>query len=205
MIHIEQIIEDRYKANSYVIINESDCIIIDININTINFIKSNNLTPQFLFLTHEHFDHVQGTAEIKNLFPEMTIVASKITSDLMATSQGNLSFFLDGKGFDEINADIFTDDKNEFIFKDVIIKTYPTPGHTTGGIIIQINKMLFTGDTVLNTKTPTTFPNSSKKQLQESIEFIDSYFDDDIIFYIGHDKPFKKAAWDKNISLKKKI
>lgn len=205
MIHIEQIIEDRYKANSYVIIDESDCIIIDININTIPFIKNNNLIPRFLFLTHEHFDHVKGTSEIKNLFPEITIVASKEASDLMATSQGNLSFFLDGKGFDETHADIFIEDKNEFVFKDIIIKTYPAPGHTSGGIIIHINNMLFTGDTVLNVKTPTTFPNSSKKQLQESIDFIDSNFDDETIFYIGHDKPFKKAVWDKNISLKKKI
>lgn len=201
MFNIEQIIENRHKANSYVIYNNKDCIVVDINLNTLKYIEEKKLNPVFLFLTHEHFDHVQGTSRLKNMFPNMTIVASKTASDLMAKSQGNLSFFLDGKGFQEINADIFTDDKNEFLFEKTVIKTYPAPGHTTGGIFIHIGNILFTGDTILDIKTPTTLPNSSKKQLKESIDFVDSNFSDDTIFYQGHGKPFLKSKWDKNISL----
>lgn len=201
MLNIKQIIENKYKANSYVVIEDNDCIIIDTNINTAAFITENNLTPIFLFLTHEHFDHVKGCTELKNLFPNMQIVASKTASDLMATSQGNLSFFIDGSGFNEIHADIHIEDTNEFLFKNKKITTYNTPGHTTGGIIIHIDNVLFTGDTVLNIKTPTNLPNSSKKQLQESINFIDSMFSDDTIFYQGHGAPFHKSEWDKTVSL----
>lgn len=202
MINIEQIIEIRHKANSYVVFNEKkNCIIVDINLNTLDFIKKENLNPAFLFLTHEHFDHIRGTSQLKTMFPEMTIVASKKASDLMMTSQGNLSFFLDGKGFKEISADIFTDDKDEFLFEDITIKTYPAPGHTTGGIFIHMNNILFTGDTILDIKTPTTLPNSSKKQLKESIDFVDNNFSDDTVFYQGHGAPFLKSNWDKTISL----
>lgn len=201
MLNIKQIIESKYKANSYVIIEGNDCIIIDTNINTPTFITANNLNPIFLFLTHEHFDHVKGSAELKKMFPNMQIVASKAASDLMATSQGNLSFFMDGVGFNEIHADIHIEDINEFQFKDKKVITYPSPGHTTGGILIHIENVLFTGDTVLNIKTPTTLPNSSKKQLYESINFIDSMFSNDTIFYQGHGAPFYKSEWDKTVSL----
>lgn len=201
MLHIKQIIEDRYKSNSYVLFNTVNCIIIDINLNTIEFIKEKKLNPVYLFLTHEHFDHIKGTSQLKNMFPNLIIVASKIASDLLTSSQGNLSFFLDGKGFEEIHADIFTDDKNEFIFEENMIKTYPAPGHTTGGIFIHIDNMLFTGDTILDIKTPTTLPNSSKKQLKESIDFVDNNFSSDTVFYQGHGRPFLKLNWDKTISL----
>ncbi|HIZ89020.1 MAG: MBL fold metallo-hydrolase [Mucispirillum sp.] len=201
MLTVNQIIEEKYKANSYVVADGKECIVIDINPNTIEFIQQNELTPYFLFLTHEHFDHIKGTSSLKKMFPNMQIIASPKASELMATSQGNLSFFINGTGFDEIHADIQAEDKSEFFFKDKCIKIYHTPGHTTGGIVISIDNMLFTGDTILDIKTPTTLPNSSKKQLKESINFIDEMFDNNTIFYQGHGKPFLKSKWDKTISL----
>ena len=74
MLHIKQIIEDRYKSNSYVLFNTVNCIIIDINLNTIEFIKEKKLNPVYLFLTHEHFDHIKGTSQLKNMFPNLIIV-----------------------------------------------------------------------------------------------------------------------------------
>ena len=131
----------------------------------------------------------------------MIIVASKITSSLMKDAKTNMSFYLDGIGIEEIEADVYIEDKSSFIFKENNIQTYYTPGHTAGGIIIHIGNVLFTGDTLLNIKTPTNLPNSSKKQLRESIEFIDSNFNNDTIFYQGHGDPFPKSKWDKNISI----
>ena len=71
-------------------------------------------------------------------------------------------------------------------------------------IIIHIDNALFTGDTLLDIKTPTTLPNSSKIKLRESLDFIDNNFDDNIIFYQGHGKPFSKKDWDKEKSIGKK-
>lgn len=55
----------------------------------------------------------------------------------------------------------------------------------------------FTGDTVLDIKTPVNLPNSSKEKLKQSIKFIDEKFSDDTIFYQGHGKPFPKKEWDR--------
>ena len=42
---------------------------------------------------------------------------------------------------------------------------------------------------------------TAKKQLKESIDFVDNNFSSDTVFYQGHGRPFLKLNWDKTISL----
>lgn len=201
---IKTFITPHYKSNSYIIIIDTKCVIVDINLDAIDYIKENKLEPVYLFLTHEHLDHIKGTSKIKTLYPSIKIISSKITAENIQDSRENLSFYFDGIGFTENGVDIFSEDENEFIFKGIKIKTYNTPGHSEGSIIINIDNVLFTGDTVLDVKTPVNLPNSSKVKLKESIDFIDENFSDDTIFYQGHGKPFLKKNWDKDKSIGQK-
>lgn len=201
MLVVKKVLHDSFKANSYFLIENDNCIVIDCNNNTLDFICANNLNPVCVFLTHEHFDHITGVTKLKERFPQMMIISSKETSQLMQNSRGNMSYYYDGVGIVESGADIFIDDTPVFKFLEYDINTFFAPGHTSSGILIHINNMLFTGDTLLDIKTPTNMPNSSKKQLIESLDFIDSYFDDNTIFYQGHGEPFPKSKWDKNISI----
>lgn len=121
----------------------------------------------------------------------------------MQNSRDNMSFYYDGVGITEIASEIFIEDVSTFNFLGYSINTFYTPGHTTGGIVVQIDNMLFTGDTLLDIRTPTIMPNSSKQQLKESLDFIDNYFDDNTVFYQGHGDPFLKTNWNKAISIGK--
>ena len=199
---IKTVVTPHHKSNSYIVIINNKCFIIDINLEAIDYIKENNLEPEYLFLTHEHLDHIKGTSEIKKLYPSIKIISSKVAAENIKNIRENLSLYFDGVGFEEDGVDIFIEDKNEFIFQDKIIKTYNTPGHSEGSIIINIDNILFTGDTVLDIKTPVNLPNSSKEKLEDSIEFIDENFSDDTIFYQGHGKPFLKTDWDRMKTLK---
>lgn len=198
---IKTFITPHYKSNSYIIIIDTKCVIVDINLDAIDYIKENKLEPVYLFLTHEHLDHIKGTSKIKTLYPSIKIISSKITAENIKDSRENLSFYFDGIGFTENGVDIFIEDENEFIFQDKIIKAYNTPGHSEGSIVINMDNLLFTGDTVLDVKTPVNLPTSSKAKLKESIDFIDENFSDNTIFYQGHGKPFLKKDWDKQKSL----
>ena len=202
---IKTVVTPHHKSNSYIVIINNKCFIIDINLEAIDYIKENNLEPEYLFLTHEHLDHIKGTSEIKKSYSDIKVISSKITAKNIQDSRENLSLYFDGIGFEEDGVDIFIEDENEFVFQNKIIKTYNTPGHSEGSIIINIDNILFTGDTVLDIKTPVNFPNSSKAQLKESVDFIDENFSDDTIFYQGHGKPFIKKDWNKNKSLYNKI
>ena len=198
---IKTFITPHYKSNSYIIIIDTKCVIVDINLDAIDYIKENKLEPVYLFLTHEHLDHIKGTSKIKTLYPSIKIISSKITAENIKDSRENLSLYFDGVGFEEDGVDIFSEDENEFIFKGIKIKTYNTPGHSEGSIVIHMINILFTGDTVLDLKTPVNLPHSSKIKLKESVDFIDENFSDDTIFYQGHGKPFLKKDWDKQKSL----
>ena len=202
---IKTVVTPHYNSNSYIIIIDTKCVIVDINLETINYVKEYKLEPIYLFLTHEHLDHIKGTSEIKKLYPSIKIISSKVAAKNIQDSRENLSLYFDGVGFEEDGVDIFIEDKNEFTFQDILIKTYNTPGHSEGSIVINIDNVLFTGDTVLDVKTPVNFPNSSKAKLKESVDFIDENFSDDTIFYQGHGKPFLKKDWDKLKSLYNKI
>lgn len=202
---IKTVVTPHYNSNSYIIIIDTKCVIVDINLETINYVKEYKLEPIYLFLTHEHLDHIKGTSEIKKLYPSIKIISSKVAAKNIQDSRENLSLYFDGVGFEEDGVDIFIEYENEFIFQDILIKTYNTPGHSEGSIVINIDNVLFTGDTVLDVKTPVNLPHSSKIKLKESVDFIDENFSDDTIFYQGHGKPFLKKDWDKNKSLYNKI
>ena len=201
---IYTLVSTRHNSNSFIINIENKCIIIDINLEAIDYIKENNLEPEYLFLTHEHLDHIKETSQIKKLYPSIKIISSKVAAENIKNIRENLSYYFDGIGFTENGVDIFSEDENEFVFQNKIIKTYNTPGHSEGSIVINMDNLLFTGDTVLDVKTPVNLPHSSKIKLKESVDFIDENFSDDTIFYQGHGKPFLKKDWDKTITLNSK-
>lgn len=201
---IKTVVTPHHKSNSYIVIIDTKCVIVDINLETINYVKEYKLEPIYLFLTHEHLDHIKGTSEIKKLYPSIKIISSKVAAKNIQDSRENLSLYFDGIGFTENGVDIFIEDENEFTFQDILIKTYNTPGHSEGSIVINMDNLLFTGDTVLDIKTPVNLPHSSKEKLKQCITFIDNKFSDNIIFYQGHGKPFLKKDWDKTITLNSK-
>lgn len=201
MEKIDRIVNNRFNVNSYIYQENNKCIIIDCNIHTYDYIIKNKLMPEYMFLTHEHFDHIEGVMQIKKEFPNILIVSSSLTANLIKDKKSNMSYYSDGIGFEEDGVDIYTENKSAFHFNKHIINTYSTPGHTECGIVIEIGHCLFTGDTVLDVKTPANLCNSSKQQLIASLDFIDNHFDNDTVFYQGHGEPFLKKDWNKDISI----
>lgn len=201
MEKIDRIVNNRFNVNSYIYQENNKCIIIDCNIHTYDYIIKNKLMPEYMFLTHEHFDHIEGVMQIKKEYPNILIVSSSLTANLIKDKKSNMSYYSDGIGFEEDGVDIYTEDKSAFHFNKHIINTYSTPGHTECGIVIEIGHCLFTGDTVLDVKTPANLCNSSKQQLIASLDFIDNHFDNDTVFCQGHGEPFLKKDWNKDISI----
>ena len=83
MAKIDKVIHNKFKANSYIFMEDNQCIIIDCNTNTLPYLQEHNLEPAYLLVTHEHFDHMEGVKKLKECFPNMIIVAPEITSSLM--------------------------------------------------------------------------------------------------------------------------
>ena len=43
---------------------------------TFSYIKKNNIQPKALFITHVHFDHIEGLGEFLKEFPDIAVYAS---------------------------------------------------------------------------------------------------------------------------------
>ncbi len=70
-LQIKKFTFNGFQENTYIIYNEKSCVIIDPGCyephektEIIDFIESNNLTPEALLLTHAHIDHVLGCSSV---------------------------------------------------------------------------------------------------------------------------------------------
>ena len=59
-------------TNSYIV----DDLIFDYIPETFSYIKKNNIQPKALFITHVHFDHIEGLGEFLKEFPDIAVYAS---------------------------------------------------------------------------------------------------------------------------------
>lgn len=142
------------------------------------FIKDNNLELEAVLLTHGHFDHVLGLAEIKRTFPDAEVFVGPQDKDYIL-SGGILNrqllslHFPDilrnfGKDLDELpgNVSYYGESCHGF-------EVIGTPGHTPGSVCLynRQESLLFSGDTLFMCGYGRTdFPNGNRISLLKSLE-----------------------------------
>ena len=138
----------------------------------LGFISSNNLTLEYLILTHYHYDHSSECKTIKGLIPSAKIIASA----------------LDGKHLD-VKPDIVVSDGSQVKLGTMTLDFLLTPGHTAGGICIVVNReALLTGDTLfIGDCGRTDLPGGNVKQMFHSLHEKIMNLPDNLIVYPGHD------------------
>jgi hydroxyacylglutathione hydrolase len=68
---------------------------------------------------------------------------------------------------------------------------YPCKGHSLGGMFVNINNVVFTGDEfIFESKTVTKLPGGNLSEVFKSYNFLKSKFDNETILYPGHGKQF---------------
>lgn len=132
----------------------------------IEFIKSNNLTLEYIINTHTHFDHILGNDQLKAIYPNARIVMHKNAT---------------------IEKDIEVDDSSIIELGGVKIKVLHTPGHSRDSICLLAENMLFTGDTLfVGTCGRVDLEGGSAAEMYDSLRRL-STLDDKITVYPGHD------------------
>jgi glyoxylase-like metal-dependent hydrolase (beta-lactamase superfamily II) len=190
---------------TYLVIDEKtkECLIIDPVLNydsilsKISFeavsqleadIKSDQLTPKYVFETHVHADHLSGAIELKKRFSSLAI---GISHEILKVLEIFIPVFnsTDIKP-DAAQFDILFKDGEKYKIGELEIEIISTPGHTPACTCFKIGDAIFTGDALFMPDFGTgrcDFPGGSAKELFKSISQKLYKLPPTLNVYVGHD------------------
>ena len=182
------VVLEEYRSNSYLVWKDNfkDCVIIDCGGEFYKIdkaLKSLNLKPEAIILTHGHGDHIAGVDE-----SGLDCYIHKADLDYLSHPELNLSLLLGSPLKVEREPHVF-DNNSELYFSksDLTFKVIHTPGHTPGGCSFLIEDLLFSGDTLfLSGIGRTDLPLSSEGDLKDSILNKLFKLDRGVSVYPGH-------------------
>ena len=159
MIQLKQFIFNPFQTNCFLVWDDNGlCAVVDPGYKDaekeqiVAFIKSRNLTPACILLTHGHFDHIYGLADFASTFSVPVYMDMKETYSFEHTnpyvcgSYGLELPILPGEGV------VLKDSKDgdKIQVGALTFEVLQTPGHSVGGLCFleRNEKVLFSGDTL---------------------------------------------------------
>jgi len=158
MIHIQEFIFNAFQERcSLVWDNDGFCAIVDPGYTAeerrqlIDFITSNDLRPVCIMLTHGHFDHIYGLADLVRTYDIPVYMDGKETYSFEHTNPyvcGNYGLPLAEIPDESVFRHVSEGDVIEV--GNLRFEVIETPGHSVGGLCFleRNEKTLFSGDTL---------------------------------------------------------
>jgi len=212
MIKVERFVNELMSSNCYIVADEASrhCVCIDPasekSLREIDFIEKNGLTLDYIILTHEHTDHNWGVNSLRDHFPDSKLVCSEpCNMYVKKTNRAYFLFYYDDPDYryEIAPADILISNQEETIsWIGHDIQFFLTPGHSYGSMCIDVDGMLFTGDTIMPFKPYFNGRDSNEHDWKLSIERINAVYPEDSVIYPGHGDCISIGNWNNNYSLK---
>lgn len=149
--------------------------------------------PDYLILTHEHFDHIAGFREL-GAFEGIPLVAAAPCAKLLPDPALNMSKYdPEGRILSVRAPDILVPAAGRTLdWQGSLVEMIPAPGHSPGGLFIHIDSNLFTGDTLLREhRTVTKLPGADRIGLKKTLQELFAHFPGDTLVWPGHGESFR--------------
>lgn len=179
------------QSNCYILRGEQNpnaCVLIDIGDGAstiLSYLEKNDLTPKAVLLTHGHYDHIAGVAEVIAKYPAPVYIHTADFS-MLQDSRTNLADYLTQKPFHPIQDALTMEDGDVLTFDDITLHVLHTPGHTKGSVCFLGEDVLFTGDTLFRlSRGRTDFPGGSDQEMLASFRKL-AALEGDYTVYPGH-------------------
>jgi hydroxyacylglutathione hydrolase len=195
MINIQSFINNPYQENTYILSDESGkCAIIDPGMytsdeqnNIIDYIKSNNLTPEVLLNTHCHIDHALGN---KFIFDNYSLVPQFHQGELVLLQSIPSYAPMQGIRY-ELSPEpkTFLPESGVVRFGNSELELIFAPGHSPAHLCFysKEDKFIIGGDVLFRGSIGRTdLPGGNYNTLINSIRNNIFTLADDIVVYPGH-------------------
>ena len=123
--------------------------------------KEDGVEIKLILLTHAHFDHTEGVAELHKALPEVPVYLHPDDAALLGTQI-----------FPALGAPTVPYQEGDTVsLGSLDIQVLHTPGHSLGGVTLVVGNALFTGDTLFqDSMGRTDLPGGSYQQLLASLK-----------------------------------
>ena len=133
-------------TNCYVVTDETtlECAVVDPGdeSNTILwYLEDNKLTCRAILLTHGHYDHV-GAVDALHEETGAPVYIHEMDDGAALT--------FDGYAYTAPEGSVHYKEGDTVTVGSLVFRVLETPGHTPGGVTLQVEDALFTGDTLFN-------------------------------------------------------
>jgi glyoxylase-like metal-dependent hydrolase (beta-lactamase superfamily II) len=225
-MNIQPFYDERTSTITYVVYDEQtkDAVVIDpvLDYNPVGskiwtesveevleFLEAEDLNLHYILETHAHADHLSGSQEIKQKYPDAKLAVGERITVVQETFKDVFDlpddFPTDGRQFDRL-----LEDGEEFSAGSIDIKVMATPGHTPACVSYIINDAVFTGDALFMPDMGTgrcDFPAGNAVDMYKSIHDKLYSLPDDTRVFVGHDyQPGdrEEPAWESTIGEQKR-
>lgn len=148
-----------------------------------------------IFITHGHSDHIMALNEVRKATGAPVYISSE-DADMLTRAERNLSIYITN-GLECAAAEKNFQDGDVVEAAGMMFKVYATPGHTKGGVCLQVEDTVFCGDTVFcESIGRTDLPGGSYKEILQSIKNKILVLDDETKLLPGHG-PATTVGWER--------
>ena len=170
MLHMKTLSVGELSTCCYIVWDNSadGCIVIDPGAEPERIRHAcEDLRIEAILLTHGHFDHIGGVAELAKHGAE--IVIHRDDAPMLGDTRLNASWLV-GWNVTAPAAARTVEEGDVLIYAGATFTVLHTPGHTPGSVCYQTGKWLFTGDTLFHFGYGRTdLPGGNMRQLAESL------------------------------------
>lgn len=188
---LRTVVNDAFSSNTYLLASESPgrCVVIDPGLSSAAIdaeLSDAGWTPEAVLCTHGHFDHVGGAAHLQGRH-DVPVYLCAADAKVASMSNFLMSAFKMTERITLPDFHLVEGDDRTVSCAGMDFMFHNTPGHTPGSVAIEVDGMLFSGDSLYANKIALSrLPGENPATLRASLRRLFGRLREDVLVLPGH-------------------